>query len=1051
MAKEPTTLEYKKGPIAWMARNSVTSNLIMALLIVGGILSAMNIKQEVFPEFALDAVSVSVSYPGASPEEVEQGIVLAIEEAVRGVENVVEVNSTANEGSARVQVEYEPGADAQKIYQDIQQEIDRIRTFPEDAEEPQIELASRRRDVMDMQIYGNVTEWSLRNLAEEVRDRLLQADGVTQVELSGAREYEVHILPSRETLRTYDLTLQDVADSVARTSIEVPGGGVKTQGGEILVRFDERKDYAKEFASIPILTTQEGAVIRLGDVATVTEGFEDVDDFATYDGMPAIGIEIFRIGDQTPISVSNAVRAALTDIEASLPQGVAIAINDDDSDIYKQRRNLLLKNMGIGLVLVLVVLGLFLEPRVAFWVTMGIPISFLGSFLILPFLGVSLNMISMFAFIIALGIVVDDAIVVGENVYEYRKDGESALQAAVHGARDVAMPVTFSILTNCLTFLPLAFIPGRIGKIWFVIPIVVISVFMISLIESLFVLPSHLAMLSPKPKNIILRGMRRMQGGVATGFETFSAKCFAPLLTVCIRARYLVVATSIALLATTMAYALSGRMGMSLMPKVESDRAVVTATLPVGSPLSEANRVRERIEMAARQVISDNGGELLSSGMYTELQGDQVETDVYLTSPEVRPISTTKFAELWREEVGEIVGVETLRFESDRGGPGGGASLTVELSHPDVPTLERAARRLGELYAQFPSVSDIDDGFAQGKEQLDFSLKPEGRSMGLTSSEVARQIRNAFEGSQAIRQQRGRNEVKVRVMLPEDQRTSEYDIEQLMIRTPSGEEVPLRLIAEVSRGRAYTLINRIDGRRTLEVSGNVTPDDMTNQVQAALRNDVLPQLQRDIPGLSWGFGGRQEDMRESMQSLFSTFFFALLGIYALLAIPFRSYIQPLIVMFAIPFGIVGAILGHLLMGYSLSVISMMGIIALAGVVINGALVMIVYANQLRDEGAGAFNAITMAGIRRFRPILLTTCTTFGGLAPMIFETSRQARFMVPMAISLGYGLLFATAITLVLVPSLYMISEDVKNFMGRIRSLSHSHDDHPAESQKSSA
>jgi multidrug efflux pump subunit AcrB len=1021
----PTEERDTRGAIGWMAWNQVTPNLLMALLVIGGILSSTRIKQEVFPEFTLDAVTIGVAYPGASPEEVEQGILLAIEEAVRGIENVVEINSTAGEGSAQVVAEYEPGTDPQKFYQDIVQEIERIRTFPEDAEEPQITLASRRRDVMDIQLYGDTSEWALRNLAEEVRERLLQADGVTQVELSGAREFEVQILPSREMLRVYGLTLQDVADRVARSSVKIPGGGIETDGGEVLVRFDERRDYAREFAEIPLITTSQGAVVRLGDIASVQEGFEDVEDHASYDGKPAIGIEIFRTGDQTPTGVSRAVRTALEEIEADLPEGVALAINDDDSEIYKQRRDLLLKNMGIGLTLVLILLALFLEPRLAFWVTLGIPISFLGTFLLLPALGVSLNMISMFAFIIALGIVVDDAIIVGENVHEYRKRGMKPLQAAIQGARDVAMPVTFSILTNCVTFLPLALIPGTIGKIWFVIPIVVNTIFLISLIESLFILPAHLSKLAPEPTNPVFRALRRLERVTSGALDWFIANAFARGLTACLHARYLVVACSVSLLAIMLAYAMSGRMGMTLMPKVESDRAVVSAALPVGSPVNEVERVARHLEAAARRVVAANGGDNLATGIYTEVGGDNIEIDLYLTPPRVRPISTYEVAQRWRAEAGEITGLDVLRFESDRGGPGGGASLRVQISHPSVPTLERAAEQLGQTLAQFPQVSDIDDGFARGKEQLDFTLNAKGRSLGLTSASVARQIRNSFQGTEAIRQLRGRNEVTVRVMLPEDQRRSEYDIEHLMIQTPSGVDVPLREVAEVQRGRAYTTIRRTDGSRSLGVSANVTPDSMTNLVQAALVNDILPGLMNDYPGLTWSYGGRQQDMRESLQSLGVTFILALLAIYALLAIPFRSYTQPFIVMAAIPFGIVGAVLGHLIMGYSLSVISMMGIIALSGVVINGALVMLVYANEQRDKGMSIFDAIHAAGVRRFRPILLTTLTTFGGLAPMIFESSRQARFMIPMAISLGYGLLFATAITLVLVPALYVIRDDV--------------------------
>ncbi|MBI1291038.1 MMPL family transporter [bacterium] len=1016
--------------MAWMARNHVTANLLMLFFLVGGLFSAFNIKQEVFPEFTLDAVTVSVRYPGASPAEVEQGVILAIEEAVRGVENVVEVTSTANEGSARVQIEYNPGADSQKVYQDIQQQVDRITTFPLDAEEPEVTLASRRRDVMEIQVYGEASEWALRHAAEEVRDKLLQTDGITQVELDGARDFEIHIMPDMDALRSYGMTLQDVATVVSRTAVEVPAGGIDTSGGEILVRFNERRNVAREFATIPVLTTPEGGVVLLSDVAEVREGFEDSDNFASYNGRRAIGISIYRIGDETPISVATAAREAVSTIESTLPAGIHLAINDDNSLVYRDRLRLLLKNMGMGLILVLVVLGLFLEPRLAFWVTMGIPTSFLGSFLILPFFGISLNMISMFAFIIALGIVVDDAIVVGENIHDLRVSGVPPLEAAIRGTKDVGVPVLFSVLTNCVTFIPLAFIPGTFGKIWAVIPFVVISVFTISLIESLFVLPAHIAHLSARSRNPLIRILMVLQRGVDLSFQFFIRRVFDPFMKGCIHLRYLVVAVSVAILFLMTSFALSGRMGMTLMPRVEADHSNVTATLPVGSPLHRMEAVQRRIEEAATAVAARHGGEALVTGVYSSINSNTVRSRVYLTPPDVRPLSTTAFTTEWRKEVGELVGVDLLRFEADRGGPGSGASLTVQLSHARVDRLEAAAERLGTLLADFPNVSDIDDGYQPGKRQYDFSLKPEGRSLGLTSTEVARQIRSAFEGSEAIRQQRARDEVTVRVFLPDDDRKVEYTIEQMMIRTPNGGDVPLRQIADVNRSRAYQSISRTDGRRTLNVSANVTPNDQTNQVMASLQADVLPQLMKDYPGLTWTYAGSQSDMRESIGSLGGSFILALICLYSLIAIPFKSYFQPLIVMIAIPFGVVGAICGHLLMNYSLSVISLMGIIALSGVVINSALIMIVYANEQRALGRSAFEAIHDAGIRRFRPILLTTATTFGGLAPMIFETSRQARFMIPMAISLGYGLVFATAITLLLVPSLYMIGDDISRVLG---------------------
>lgn len=1021
------------GPLAWMVHNRVTPNILMLVFIVGGLFMTTRIKQEVFPAFDLDRVSIRVPYPGASPEEVEQGIILAIEEAVRGLDGVEEVNATASEGMGSVVVELMVGVDQQKVYQDIQQQVDRITTFPEDAEEVQVVLETRRREVMAMQIYGDATEWALRDLAELVRDKLLQNPNISLVELSGVRDYEVRVEVPQEQLRAYGLTLNDIARKIDVTAVEVPGGSVKTASGEILMRVKERRNWAREFAQIPVVTSGDGTTVYLGDIAHVREGFEESNQSTTYNGQLTVQLNVFRIGDQTPIQVADAVREAMDVIIADLPPGVHYAINNDRSSYYRQRLDLLLRNGFLGLCLVLCVLGLFLEFKLAFWVTLGIPISFLGSFLFLSGIGVSLNIISLFAFIVALGIVVDDAIISGENIFEYRQRGMSFLEAAIQGARDVAVPITFSILTNVVAFLPLMYVPGFLGKIWKVIPAVVITVFLISWVESLLILPSHLAHGENAKDGRLAAFLHRHQQRFSKKFSYFVETYYAPFLDRCIQSRYLTASIAVTTLMIVTAYALSGRMGLILMPKIESDQAVVTAILPYGSAMEKAEAVRDRLVAGANAVAAEHGGNTLIDGVYATIDENRVEVYAYLTAPEIRPISTTEVAELWRQKVGEVLGLQVLRYESDRGGPGSGPSITVELSHRDIGVLDQASAALAEALEQFSQTKDIDDGYTPGKRQLDFKLTPEGRSLGLTSAEVARQVRNAFYGAEALRQQRGRNEVRVRVSLPEEERVREFDIEHLLIRTPSGRDVPLRQVTEVKSGRAYTSITRRDGRRTISVTSTVEPVSETNQVLATLNAEILPQLARDYPGLAYGFQGRQADMQESLLALAYGFMLSVIVFYVLLAIPFRSYTQPLIVLVAIPFGIFGAVIGHLIMGYSLSIISLMGIIALSGVVINDALVMIDYANGQRKAGASPFEAIHAAGVRRFRPILLTTLTTFGGLSPMIFETSRQARFMIPMALSLGYGIVFATGIILVLVPCLYMMMEDVMDYMKRRR------------------
>ncbi len=1037
MTTSDTQAESKSGVIGWMVHNRVTPNLIMLLLLIGGLLTYTHgVTKEVFPSFDIDSVTVRVPYAGASPEEIEQGIILVIEEAIRGLDGIDEVIATANEGSGQVVAELLEGVDRQVVFQDIQQEINRITTFPDDAEEPIISLNVRRRDVLELQIYGNVGESDLRESVEMVRDALLQNEDITQVDLNGARDREILIEIPQEALRRYGLTLQQISERLQTESTEVPAGSIDTASGDVLVRIDQRSDWASEFAGIPIVTTESGGIVRLVDIATVREGFEDTDVFSNYNGLPAIEIKIYRIGDQTPASVANAAYDTMAEIEASLPPNVSWGVTDDDADLFKERRDLLLKNIGMGLVIVLVVLGLFLELRLAFWVMMGIPISFLGTILLLPFAGMSINMISMFAFLISLGIVVDDAIVVGENVYEYRQRGLSAVDAAIQGARDVGKPVYFAVITNIVAFIPLAMIPGFLGKIWGVIPVVVCTAFALSLVESLYILPSHLAHSAGEHRLSIFRWIDRKQQAFSLLVRNFIYKIYGPILDLCLRQRAFTLSIAIAILLVSLGYVQSGRLGLILMPRVEADQAVASATLPVGSPLEHMMEVEQALLDSAYGVAEASGGDDLVTGYTSSINDNAVEVSVLLTSSDIRPHSTTEVTRRWREATPSMPLLETLKFESDRGGPGGGAAISIDLSHRDTATLERAAERLGALLEEFGSVSDVDNGVAAGKQQLNFQINDYGRSLGLTGASLGRQLRDAYQGSEAIKQQRGRSEVTVRLRLPDSERVSEYDLEQFVVKSPDGVEVPLTDVATLTRGNAYTEITRTDGRRTTSVTADVTPIDQSTSIKSALTATILPELMNDFPGLTWTWAGRQADLAESMSALGSGLLIALCIIYFLLAMAFSSYMQPLIVMAAIPFGVIGAIIGHVIMGYSMSSISMMGVIALSGVVVNDSLVLIVKANQIRsDQNVTATEAIHMAGVRRFRPIILTTLTTFGGLAPMIFETSRQARFMIPMAISLGFGILVATAITLIVVPALFVVVDDVNRFSRWLRGV----------------
>ena len=1017
-----------RGPVAWMAGNSVASNLLMAILLIGGLLIGLQLKQEIFPEMNLDVVNVSIAYPGASPEEVENGIILAVEEAVQDLEGIDEIRSTATESAANISIEALEGADVLRLWQEVKSEVDRIDTFPDEAKDPQIAIASHKRNVLMIALHGDTDEYTLREAAEQVRDEMLLNPNITQVEFAGVRDYEIHVEIPQSVLRRYGVTIQEVSHTIARASVELGGGSLETSGGDILVRVKDRRDYAREYAKLPVITLEDGSRLLLEDIAAVTEDFEDSDVWATFNGKRAVMIDVYRVGSQTPTQVAEAAKEVIARLNQTLPQGLELSIARDSSIIFSQRAELLLKNGYLGLMLVFIFLALFLEVRLAFWVSLGIPISFLGAFIFLAPTPFSINMVTMFAFIVTLGIVVDDAVVVGENVYHYRRQGMPYLKAAIKGTREIAMPVIFSVLTNMVAFLPLFFVPGHMGKVFKFIPMVVVAVFFVSLIESLFILPAHLSHQKHKEAIWPLNHLERHQKRFSRSFERFVRNRYGAFLSWVLNQRYAVIAFGIAILMATGGFLASGRMGMTMFPKIESDYAYCEAVLPYGTPESRLTSVEQLLISSAKEVAKENGGKKLTKGTFSQVNENQIKIRFFLTNADVRPIGTAQVIDLWRERVGTIAGLESITFVSDRGGPGSGKGLTVRLSHRDKTVLDNAGEALAAKLAEFPIVHDIDDGSAKGKRQYDMRLRPAGERMGLTSREVANQIRHAFQGMEAVQQQRGRNEVTVRVRLPENERVTEATLEDLVLQAPKG-EILLRNAVEMIPGRAYTSISRTNGRRVISVTANVRPPSQAETVLSTLKKEILPALISSRPGLSFSFEGHQAEIRDSLTSLLMGLGLALIGIYALLAIPFKSYIQPVIIMFCIPFGIIGAVAGHIIMGYSLSIMSLFGVVALSGVVVNDSLVFIDFANRKRRAGAGSIDAVRAAGIQRFRPILLTTLTTAGGLAPMILETSRQARFLIPMAISLGFGILFATFITLVMVPSLYLVLEDIRGIL----------------------
>ncbi len=1053
--ENPTTLPPAHkigGPLSWFARNAVAANIIMVILLLGGYLNFKNIKQEVFPEFDLDVVVINIPYPGASPGEVEQGVLLSTEEAVRGVDGVKRVSSTAVEGMGVVVVELLLGTDSERALNDIKAAVDRVTSYPEDVERPTTFVVTNRFQVISLVYYGDVSEKALRSMAEHARDELLQDDRITVVELDGTRPLEVSIEVPQARLADMGLTLDKIAGIVKAASVEVPGGGVKTERGEVLVRTDERRDRGSEYEDIIVLSNPNGTVVRLGDISRVRDGFAETDQLATYNGKRAVMVNVFRVGDQTPLDISQAVKDYMAETRDSLPPGVHMATWSDTSEFYRDRIDLLLGNAYVGLILVMLCLGLFLEIKLAFWVTMGIPISFIGSLLFLPATGVSVNMISLFAFILVLGMVVDDAIVVGEAVYHLRQAGLSRLDAAVHGVREVAMPVVFAIITTLIAYIPLLFVPGPAGKFFRVIPIVVMSVLLLSLFESMFILPAHLAHSKPDDKNHGLYGLiHRQQQRFSRFLESLIHRYYAPLLGAVHRRRYLTLSICVAIFIGTIGMVAGGRLKTTFLPKVDADVVTASAELPFGTSIKRTEAVNAEMLSAVRDLLEQYGGEdELSRGIFSQIGSSSVgrmgdpgnpggsvgshltAVSVFMVPSDERPMTARELATRWRERVEDIPGIDKLSFKFETG-PSAGEPINIELSHPDTDVLNKAARELAVRLEDFEGVYEIDDGFSEGKEQLNLRLKPAARALGLTEADLARQVRSAFFGAEAVRQQRGRDEVRVYVRLPRAERESEYNIEELILRTPQGGEILLRDAADIIRGRSYMSIHRIDGRQAVSVTANVDEARGNSvEIMARLQSEVLPVLMHEYPGLRYTVGGEEKERDEINASLAAGFLMALLAMFALLAIAFRSYIQPIIIMLAIPFGFVGAIWGHIIMGYSLSLMSMMGVVALAGVVVNDSLILVVAINRYQEEGLTLAEAVVAGGTRRFRPIILTSLTTFFGLAPMIVETSVQAKFLIPMAVSLGFGVMFATFITLILVPAVYVIVEDAKRGLARV-------------------
>lgn len=1048
------------GAVAWMAGHPVAANLLMGVLVVGGILFARGVKREVFPEVETGVVSVQVAYPGASPQEVEEGVVLAIEEEIRSLDGVDSIGSVSAEGFGLVNAEILAGANPDRTYNDVKSAVDRIVSFPRDAERPAISLLTNRSRVLSLLVHGDVDLKMLDLLAEEIRSELLADERVSLVEKTGIPPPEISIEVPSENLRRYGLTLPRISAAVRDASIDLPGGSVRTRGGEVLVRTAERRDFGEEFRDVTLIARADGTTVRLRDVATVIDGFRETDEELWYDGRPAIDLGVYRVGDESPLDVSDAVRELVERRRATLPESVGLAVVNDESEDYRGRLSILLGNGLAGLILVVAILGVFLRPAVAVWVSAGIAISFCGSFFLIAPLDVSINVVSLFAFILVLGIAVDDAVVVGESIFQHRRAG-TRLDAAIAGTREVLMPVTFAVVTTVIAFVPLAMVPGVAGKLLRGIPLIVIPVLLLSLIESVFILPAHLRHVGRsgpggRPRRGRLPSSLRRLGALQFRFservERAVAERTPPIVRRLVRDRYLTVAVMFSGLLVALAFVVGGHIRFNFFPEIDGPFSAATIEMPFGALAAETREVARLAARAAEEV----GDELLAEGrMRPRGDGSPPETvfrgigiriggagggasgfasagghtgvvTAYLAPDTEREFGSAEFTARWRDRVGEVPGVDRLSFDFS-GGPSAGAKVSVELAHAETPPLEAAATRVAAALAGYDGVFDVDDGFQVGKRQLDLELKPAARALGLDEFELAAQVRGAFFGAEASRQQRGRDELRVYVRLPREERDSVHAIESLLVRTPGGGEIPLGQAAWIRPGRSFTEILRVDGRRVVTVSADLDPTVTSGaEIRAALDRTILPEAAADTPGLSVGFSGEQEAQAETAAALIRGVVVAILAMYALMATAFRSYLQPFVVLAAVPFGLFGAVVGHAIMGYDLSLLSLFGLVALSGVVVNDSLVLMDAVNRLRAEGEGLMDAVVGGVARRVRPVVLTSLTTFFGLTPIIFERSNQAQWLIPMALSLGFGVLFVTGIALVLVPCAYVMVEDLK-------------------------
>jgi len=1023
--------------IAWFAKNHVAANLLMITILLTGLFSLKgNIPLEVFPSFDSDVVNVNVSLRGATPEDVELGVAIRIEEAVQDLAGIKKITSRSVEGNASISIEASSGYDVRDLLSDVKSRVDAINTLPADAEKPVTAIRQRIREVISVTISSIYGEKEIRQFAEQVRDDLLNLPNVTQVSLDAVRNYEINIEVSQKKLQQYQLTLSDIANAIKASSIDMSAGNIRTTGGDILVRSKAQAYRQDEFEDIVIRTNTDGTFLLLNEVASIDDGFEETPLRARFNGEQAALIEVYRIGNQSAIDVANNVKKYVETRQSSVPQGFNLSYWDDDSEIVKSRLNTLIYNALQGGFLVLILLTLFLRPSIAFWVFIGIPISFMGAFILMPVFGISINIMSLFGFILVLGIVVDDAIVTGENIYRHSQSTSSGLEAAIKGTQEVAVPVTFGILTTIAAFLPLAFIEGRRGAIFAQIPVIVIPVLIFSLIESKFVLPSHLRNLKLRDEKRNASKFSLWQQRFADGFENVILKYYQPILKRATKHRLTTLALFIGTFILILTFITSGWTRFVFFPRIASETARVNLSMPVGTSYDVVDGYVKKMADAAallQDKYRDENGQsvILNTLAVTRNETGRVRFEILPADQNNTGIGIRQLVNEWRQLIGNLPGAESLTFRAEIGRAGD--PIDIQLTATNLDTLKKVSSQVKQHLTTYPSLFEISDSLSNGKEELEISLTKQGQAMGMTISTVTRQVRDAYFGAQIQRIQRGRDDVRVMLKYPLAERKSVAQLGELLINTPNGGKVPLAHVAILVAGKSPSAINRIDRYRTVNVTADVDKQTTNMAIVNEQLSIYLEQIINQYPDVTYSLEGEAREQSESFSSLTFGLIFVFFIIYCLLAIPFKSYLQPIIVMSVIPFGAIGAIVGHWIMGMDLTIMSILGLMALIGVVVNDSLVLVDFINKRCQEGQDVMAAVLRAGQSRFRPVLLTSLTTFIGLMPLLFEKATQAQFLIPMAVSLAFGIIFATFITLILVPVNYLLVEDFKEMFRSLK------------------